>query len=55
MPGYDATMKDSSDVFGLREPEVMPDGLMGDKVRNGIEWTCNGMHEGGGRVCVSPS
>ncbi len=33
MPGYDATMKDSSDVFGLREPEIMPDGLMGDKVR----------------------
>lgn len=31
MPGYDPLMKDSSDVFGLREPEVMPDGLMGDK------------------------
>ena len=31
MSGYDPLMKDSSDVFGLREPEVMPDGLMGDK------------------------
>lgn len=33
MSGYDPTMRDSSDVFGLREPEIMPDGLMGDKVR----------------------
>lgn len=33
MAGYDPTMRDSSDVFGLREPEIMPDGLMGDKVR----------------------
>ena len=31
MPGYDAQMRDSNDVFGLREPEIMPDGLMGDK------------------------
>jgi len=31
MPGYDSQMRDSNDVFGLREPEIMPDGLMGDK------------------------
>ncbi|EWM28702.1 rna binding protein [Nannochloropsis gaditana] len=31
LPGYDPQMRDSNDVFGLREPEVMPDGLMGDK------------------------
>lgn len=51
MAGYDPTMRDSSDVFGLREPEIMPDGLMGDKVCLltvlGFGAACMGFAKGG--------